>query len=499
MKIIETKDIPLDKIIKYYQTRLDQKELEKLGLDDQKIKKNVEQKKQTIEGIAKSFDKSGLINSVIVREYGEKYQLLAGDLRVQACQISGRKEISAKVVEANDFEARIIGIVENYHRQDILDIEREKAIYDLWKDEMKSFSNNKRIMSDWTGIPYDTLKMILKGGEEKDKEKERKDQSKAIINATAKDLQITRSIEKIDPKLRRELLEAKSKKKIELGPTVKAIKNVSGNDLSKAVLKGVVELIAEKKLNPHYAEDFLKSVIQIPKKDVQKQFVENIKKEEKIDIYKIKNFVDTYVTSSPEIQKILIDNEIITETDVLDTLKVSPPDIKEKLIKKEISVEDAKELNKFHTEDARSQVLKEIKTIEKHKKISLRIHDEDKKRNIDMRVKQQQDMEETGNTRLKTSFDIEKERKIELEQSRDQRHDQAFLEKYQKLEFDTLNVFSIYHPRKLKIDKNKITIIEAIKGLYTLYHQLLIEVGEIKNAKNIEVKNVKDVNIIKRT
>lgn len=487
MRIIETRDIPLDKIVKYYQTRLDEKDLKNLGLEEQKIKRHAEKKKDTIEGIAKSFDKSGLLNSVIVREYDGKYQLLAGSLRVQAIQTAGTKEISAKIVEANGFEARMIGIVENYHRQDLLDIENEKSIYDLWKDEMKSFNNNKKTMSDWTGIPYDTLLMILKGGEEKDKEIERKDQSKAIINATAKDLKITRPLEKIDSKMRRELLDAKNKKKIELEPTVKAIKKASDNNVSKIVLTGVVELISEKKLNPHYAEDFVKTVVQIPKKEEQKQLIENIKKEEKVDIFKIKNFVDTYITSSPEIQKRLIENEVGFEIEMLDIIKVSPQDIKEKLIKKEISLEDAKELNKFHTEDARTQVFKEIKTIEKQKGISLRIHDEDKKRNIDMRIKQQQDMEEKGNTQLKTSFDLEKERKIELEKSRDQRYDQAFLEKYQKLEFETLNVFSIFHPRKLKMDENKKIIIEKIRNLYSHYHQLLIEVGEIKNAKIIEV------------
>lgn len=494
MRIIETVDIPIDKIIINYHIRLDKEELKKLGIEEQKIIRHDETKKGTIEGIARSLDKSGLLNSVIVREHDGKYQLIAGNLRIQASQIAGKKEISARIVEASDFEARIIGIVENYHRQNMLDIETEKAIYDLWKDEMKSFGNNKKMMSDWTGIPYDTLKTLLGGGEEKDREreKERKEQSEAIINATAKDLKITRPLEKIDSKLRRELLEAKSKNKIELAPAVKAIKKASDNNVSKAVLKGVVELISEKKLSPHYAEDFVKTIVQIPKEEEQKQLVENIKKEEKVDIYKIKNFVDTYVTSSPEIQKRLIENDIGIEAEVLYTLKVSPPDIKEKLIKREISLEDAKELNKFHTEDARVQVLKEIKTIEKHKEISLRIHDEDKKRNIEMRVKQQQEMEEKGNTQLKTSFDLEKERKIELERSRDQRHDQAFLEKYQKLEFDSLNVFSIFHPRKLKTDESKKIIIETIKTLYNHYHQLLIEVGEIKNAK------IRDIEVISK-
>jgi ParB/RepB/Spo0J family partition protein len=487
MRIIETRDIPLDKIVKYHPVRLEDKDLEKLGVEDLKIKKYAEKKKKTIEGIAKSFDKSGLLNAVIVREYYGKYQLLAGSLRVQAIQFTGTKEISAKIVEANDFEARAIGIIENYHRQGLLDIENEKAIYYLWKDEMNSFNNNKKVMSDWIGIPYDTLLSILKSGEEKEKEMKKEDQSKAIINATARDLKITRPLEKIDSKMRRELLEAKNKKKIELEPTVKVIKKASDNNVSKAVLKSIVDLISENKLNPHYADDFVKTVVQIPKEEEQKRFVENIKKEGRVDIDKIRNFVDTYNTSDPEIQKSLIEHEVDIGTDTLNVIKVSSPDIKEKLIKKEISLEDARELNKFHSIEARNQVFNEIKTIENHKKISQRVHEEDKKRNIEMRVKQQKDMEEKGNTQFKTSFDLEKERKIELEKSRDQRHDQAFLEKYQKLELDTLNVFSIFHPRKLKMDENKKIIIEKIKNLYNHYHHLLIEIGEIKNAKIIEV------------
>ena len=73
--------------------------------------------------MAISFEKSGLLNSVIVREIEGKYQLIAGDLRIQAFKITNKKEISAKIVEASDLEARIIGFVENYHHQDLMYIE----------------------------------------------------------------------------------------------------------------------------------------------------------------------------------------------------------------------------------------------------------------------------------------------------------------------------------------------------------------------------------------
>lgn len=453
MRIIETVDIPIDKIVKNYQIRLDKEELKKLGIEEQKIKMCDETKKETIDGMAKSFDKSGLLNSVIVREHDGKYQLIAGNLRIQASQIAGKKEISARIVEASDFEARIISIVENYHRQDLLDIEKEKAIYDLWIDEMKLFSNNKRIMSGWTGIPYDTLKTILRGGEEKDIErrKEKKEQSQALINATAKDLKMTRRLEKIDSEMRRELLKAKVEKKIELGSIVKAIKSASDNNAPKEVLIGIARLVSEKKLNPHYAEDFAKTVTQIPEKEEQKQLVENIKKEETVDIYKLKNFVDTYTAS--------------------------PPDIQKKMMEKKIDIEEAKIVNKFPTKEQRDQVLEERKKISEIKEKELIKHTE-------IRMKQAEEIQQDGYTKSGnfTKMDLDKMRKEYY--NGDDQVDKRTIDSYHDVMFKT-KLFQAATIKNMRLDENKRTITEIIWHVYEHCYTILVELGEIKVIGNI--------------
>lgn len=51
---------------------------------------------------------------------------LFGSLRFRASKILNKKEIQAKIVEATDTEADIIGLTENYHRRDLTTEEKEK-------------------------------------------------------------------------------------------------------------------------------------------------------------------------------------------------------------------------------------------------------------------------------------------------------------------------------------------------------------------------------------
>ncbi len=281
MRIIETKDIPVDSIVKStFQSRFDKEKLEQHGIKKEKIEEIEKCRNERIEGMVRSFNMSGLLNSVIVREKDGKNQLIAGDLRVRALQKAGKKEISAKIVEATDSEARVISVVENYHREGLLDIEKEEGIYNLWKEDREELFGNKiTIMSDVTGIQYDKLKVHISAGKERDKEKEKKEveQSKAIINASAYDLQATRQLEKIDPNARRELLNARVNNNIsqkDLKLVVNTIKTVA-KDVPKDIVKGMANIVAEKKLNPKKIEEFAKTIVNAPP-DIQKKMINKI-------------------------------------------------------------------------------------------------------------------------------------------------------------------------------------------------------------------------------
>lgn len=520
MKIIDTRDIPIDKIIKFsFQLRFDKEKLERWGIDEQKIKTHEKNKKETIQGIEKSLDRNGLLNSVIVRESDGKYQLIVGDLRLQACQANGKKDISAKIVEASDLEARIISLAENYHRRDLIDIEKEEAVYHLWIDGKELFNNNIKIMSDWTGIPYVTLKMLLQGAEErhKEEEKEEGEQSKEIINSTAKDLKITRQLEKIDSESRKELLKAKFKKsisRIELEPSVKAIKSASEKNAPKEVLSGIAKLISEKKLNPYNAVDFAKTIAEIPKEE-QKQLMKIIEKEEKVDISEVKpvanaiknaseknaskevltgivrlvsekklnpnnaeEFADIVMQVSKEEQVHLIENikkeekvDIYKVRNFVDTYNTSPPDIQKKLMEKKIEIDEAKIVSKFHTKEAREQIIEERKTISNLKEKELEKH-------TNVRAKQEEDVELSGDRKRLTKMDMEKIIK-EFEDS-DEQVDKRTIDSCREAASRIKKLFLSSTIKNMHTDTNRKDIIESIWQVYRHCHGLLLEIDEIK-------------------
>lgn len=87
---------------------------------------------ESLENLAESFRKRGILEPVIVRKNGKCYQIVAGERRWRAAQIAGLKEIPAIVREVSEEGAIIESLVENVHRKDLADVERENAIRELW-------------------------------------------------------------------------------------------------------------------------------------------------------------------------------------------------------------------------------------------------------------------------------------------------------------------------------------------------------------------------------
>ena len=62
--------------------------------------------KEALEQLAASINENGLLQPILVREYGEgRYQIIAGERRFRASKIAGLTEIPALVLERDDRRA----------------------------------------------------------------------------------------------------------------------------------------------------------------------------------------------------------------------------------------------------------------------------------------------------------------------------------------------------------------------------------------------------------
>ena len=86
--------------------------------------------------LIESVRKNGLISPIIVRQIGDRYELISGHRRKRACEYLGHTEIACTVIDASDDEAVILMVDSNCQRTKLLPSERAFA-YKMKLEAMK--------------------------------------------------------------------------------------------------------------------------------------------------------------------------------------------------------------------------------------------------------------------------------------------------------------------------------------------------------------------------
>lgn len=90
---------------------------------------------QALEELARSIHRQGVMQPVVVREIGQgRYELIAGERRWRACQLSGLKVIPALVKSASDRDVVSMSLIENIQREDLNPIEQAAALQRLQEE-----------------------------------------------------------------------------------------------------------------------------------------------------------------------------------------------------------------------------------------------------------------------------------------------------------------------------------------------------------------------------
>ena len=77
-----------------------------------------------IDSLADSINEHGLIQPIVVRRQGERYQLVAGERRLRAAIKAGLAQVAAQVRDVDDRQAAELAIVENLQRKDLNALEK---------------------------------------------------------------------------------------------------------------------------------------------------------------------------------------------------------------------------------------------------------------------------------------------------------------------------------------------------------------------------------------
>lgn len=262
--------------------------------------------KEKIAALGESLKEKGIIQPIVVRKNktGDGYQIIAGERRWRAWEYTGKKTIPAVIKDVDDFTAKELSIIENWHREDLSESEKEKFISNLWIEGFKAgkYTSYSDMMRK-TGISESTISRTVEANAERHSLKN-SPMAKVVKNATARDLAETRHLKEV-PEAREELLKIRVEKPELLN--TEALRNVVKviKDVPLKSQAAVVRLISDAKLEPKNVEQFVK---------------------------------------------------VLTE---------SAPDVQKKLLKQEITTEEAEAVKIFKTPEQRSQVIQERKILAK--------------------------------------------------------------------------------------------------------------------------------------
>lgn len=90
--------------------------------------------KESIKELSDSIKQGDVIQPIIVRKKGTNYEIIAGERRWRAAKMAGLRKIPALIKDIPDNRVLLESLIENLHRLDLTDIERENAVHELWEN-----------------------------------------------------------------------------------------------------------------------------------------------------------------------------------------------------------------------------------------------------------------------------------------------------------------------------------------------------------------------------
>lgn len=87
-----------------------------------------------VEELARSIRSEGLLQPVVVRRKGKRFELIAGERRLRAFKHLERKKIPARIIEAGDASSASLALIENLQRENLNPIDEALGYASLIRD-----------------------------------------------------------------------------------------------------------------------------------------------------------------------------------------------------------------------------------------------------------------------------------------------------------------------------------------------------------------------------
>jgi ParB family transcriptional regulator, chromosome partitioning protein len=111
-----------------------------------------------IAALAGSIKQHGVLQPIIVRAVGDRYQLIAGERRLRASVEAQVHDIAARVMVLDDRKVSELAMVENLQREDLNAIEKATA----FKDYLHRYGGTQEELAGRLGLDRSTLSNLIR-------------------------------------------------------------------------------------------------------------------------------------------------------------------------------------------------------------------------------------------------------------------------------------------------------------------------------------------------
>lgn len=87
-----------------------------------------------MDSLAASIKEHGLLQPPGLRTVGDRYEIIFGHRRVEACSLAGLTSIDANIIKASDGESLSLALIENIHREDMIPKDKALALQRLMEE-----------------------------------------------------------------------------------------------------------------------------------------------------------------------------------------------------------------------------------------------------------------------------------------------------------------------------------------------------------------------------
>ncbi|OFK22250.1 chromosome partitioning protein ParB [Olsenella sp. HMSC062G07] len=110
--------------------------------------------------LADSIQKNGVLQPILVRKKGHRYEIVAGERRYQAAKLAGLTELPAVVRDISDDEVFQLALIENLQRADLNPIEEAQGYARLLKENGFTQEQLGQVLSKSRSAIANTLRLL---------------------------------------------------------------------------------------------------------------------------------------------------------------------------------------------------------------------------------------------------------------------------------------------------------------------------------------------------